>query len=110
MSELNKTILLSTTKEIGLRAIPYLLIVPLLIIIHLFLLALWYYFHQDLSTTARVLVVVFGIVLPILAYVPWGDKALYCWSIFGHSQYYYPTTTISFLQKNCRFNSSQNVQ
>lgn len=83
MLEISKTKLVATTKEIGLRAIPYLLVVPTIIILHLLTLALWYYFHQDVSTTARVLVVVFGIVLPILAYVPWGIKRFIAGAYLG---------------------------
>lgn len=83
MAEISKTQLLETSKEIVKRAVPYLVIVPFLVLLHFILIAIWAYFYRDLSTTAYTVVIVIGILLPLFAYLPWGIKRFIAGAYMG---------------------------
>lgn len=68
MAEISKKQLIATSKEIVKRAIPYLIMVPLLLLLHFIILATWAYFYRDLLITKYSITIALGIILPGLAY------------------------------------------
>jgi|GEM_PF-2562547 len=83
MAELTKTQIINASKEIAKRAIPYLIIVPIAIIFHLIVLSIWAYYFRDLHDLIYYLVIIFGILLPIMAYVSWGIKRFVAGAYLG---------------------------
>lgn len=79
MAKLDKTLLLDTTKKIGLRALlPNFLLVAFLVFLHWIMISIWFYYNYDKQTIWTNLILgLLGGSFTVLTYSLWGLRRFF---------------------------------